>query len=62
VDLRALEARQRRVLSTVLIINAVTFVMMVGAAFYTGSSSLLSGGLDNLGGGCNRGQSYRETT
>lgn len=49
IDVRALEARQRRVLSIVLAINLLTFLMMVGAAWYSRSSSLLSGGLDNLG-------------
>lgn len=49
VDVAALEARQKRVLITVLIINAVTFVMVVAAALMARSSSLLSGGLDNLG-------------
>lgn len=49
VDIRVLEARQRRVLMIVLAINIATFVMMLSAAIYSGSSSLLSGGLDNLG-------------
>lgn len=49
IDVRALEARQRRVLSVVLVINLLTFLMMIGAAWYSRSSSLLSGGLDNLG-------------
>ena len=49
VDIRALEARQRRVLMIVLAINIATFVMMLSAANYSGSSSLLSGSLDNLG-------------
>lgn len=49
IDVRALEARQRRVLIIVLVINAATFLMMVAAALYSGSSSLLSGGLDNFG-------------
>lgn len=49
VDIRAMEARQRRVLMIVLAINAVTFAMMLAAALYSGSSSLLSGSLDNLG-------------
>jgi len=49
VDIRALEARQRRVLMLVLAINIVTFAMMLSAAIYSGSSSLLSGSLDNLG-------------
>jgi Co/Zn/Cd efflux system component len=49
IDVRALEARQRRVLMIVLGINSLTFLMMMGAAWYSHSSSLLSGGLDNLG-------------
>lgn len=49
VDIRALEARQRRVLMVVLAVNIATFVMMLSAAIYSGSSSLLSGSLDNLG-------------
>ena len=49
IDAGALEARQRRVLILVLIINATTFVMMVTAATLSGSSSVLSGALDNLG-------------
>ena len=34
---------------TVLCINALTFVMMVWAAWLSGSSSLFSGALDNFG-------------
>ena len=49
VDLKAMEARQRRVLMIVLAINIATFAMMLTAAIYSGSSSLLSGSLDNLG-------------
>lgn len=49
MDVRAMEAGQRRVLRIVLAINVVTFVMMVAAALYSRSSSLLSGGLDNFG-------------
>lgn len=49
IDVQALQERQRRVLRTVLVINAATFVMMVAASFLSGSSSLLSGALDNLG-------------
>lgn len=44
-----MQAKQRRVLTIVLAINLATFLMMVGAAWYSRSSSLLSGGLDNLG-------------
>src|SRR3546814_7955276 len=49
VDIRAMEARERRVLLILLAINIATFVMMLSAAIYSGSSSLLSGSLDNLG-------------
>ena len=49
IDTQALEKRQRRVLAIVLVINALTFVMMIAAAVMSGSSSLLSGALDNLG-------------
>ena len=49
IDVQAMQAKQRRVLTVVLLINAATFLMMIGAAVYSRSSSLLSGGLDNLG-------------
>ncbi len=49
VDVAALQAKQRRVLSVVLAINVATFAMMAFAAWYSHSSSLLSGSLDNLG-------------
>ena len=49
VDTAALRAEQRRVLKIVLAINIATFVIVIGAAVYSGSSSLLSGGLDNFG-------------
>lgn len=49
LDVRTLQARQRRMLIIVLAINAATFVMMIVAALASGSSSLLSGGLDNFG-------------
>ena len=49
IDAGALEVRQRRVLILVLVINAATFLMMVTAAMFSGSSALLSGALDNLG-------------
>lgn len=45
----ALRRQERRVLSMVLAINLATFALMVAAALQSGSSSLLSGGLDNLG-------------
>jgi Co/Zn/Cd efflux system component len=49
VDVSALQATQRRTLIIVLAINAATFFMMAGAAWFSRSSSLLSGALDNLG-------------
>jgi Co/Zn/Cd efflux system component len=49
MEVRALQARQKRALILVLAINAATFAMMVAAAVWARSSSLLSGGLDNLG-------------
>jgi len=49
IDVQAMQAQQRRVLMIVLVINAATFLMMVATAVYSRSSSLLSGGLDNLG-------------
>lgn len=49
LDVARLHAGQRRVLRTVLVINLVTFAMMTFAAIRSGSSSLLSGTLDNLG-------------
>ncbi len=49
IDTGAMQRRQRRVLVLVLVINAATFVMMIGAAVLSGSSALLSGALDNLG-------------
>ena len=49
IDAGALETRQRRVLIQVLTVNAATFIMMVAAAMLSGSSSILTGALDNLG-------------
>jgi Co/Zn/Cd efflux system component len=49
IDVSALQSRQRRILIIVLVINAATFSMMVFAAMISGSSSLLSGALDNFG-------------
>ena len=49
MDVAAMKARQRRVLTIVLTINVATFAMMAFAAWYSHSSSLLSGSLDNLG-------------
>lgn len=45
----ALRRRERRVLAAVLAINLATFTMMIAAAVQSRSTSLLSGGLDNLG-------------
>ena len=49
IDTRALHTKQKRVLATVLVINLVTFALMVGGSWISGSSSLLSGTLDNFG-------------
>ena len=49
INVRALEVKQRRVLVTVLGINAATFLVMIAAALQSRSTSLLSGGLDNFG-------------
>jgi len=49
LNVRAREARQRRVLVSVLVINIITFLMMVAGSVLSGSSALLSGTLDNLG-------------
>jgi len=49
LDVRALESRQRRVLIWVFVINVLTFLMMVAGSVFSGSSSLLSGTLDNFG-------------
>lgn len=49
IDIKNLQARQRRVLYAVLAINTLTFAMMLAASIQSRSTSLLSGGLDNLG-------------
>lgn len=49
IDVQALEARQKRVLIIVLVINLATFLLVVAAGILARSSSLISGGLDNLG-------------
>ncbi|MEX2496647.1 MAG: cation transporter [Woeseia sp.] len=49
LDTAALHRSQRRVLVVVLVINVATFAMMIAASFLSGSSSLLSGALDNFG-------------
>lgn len=48
-DAAELYGKQRRILVIVLVVNVVTFLMMVSAAIISGSSSLLSGALDNFG-------------
>lgn len=49
LDTTLLAARQRRVLAIVLAINILSFVLMVAGSWLSGSSSLLSGTLDNFG-------------
>ncbi len=49
VELAAMQARQRRVLLIVMLINIASCAMMFTAAYLSHSSSLLSGTLDNLG-------------
>lgn len=49
VEHRQLEAGQRRVLLIVMLINLVSCAMMLAASLHSGSSSLLSGTLDNFG-------------
>ena len=49
IDVAVLNAKQRRILAIVLVINIATFLMMVIAAKFSSSSSLLSGALDNFG-------------
>lgn len=48
-DIEKLRDDQRGVLKIVLAINAATFLMMLASSIASGSVSLLSGGLDNLG-------------
>jgi Co/Zn/Cd efflux system component len=48
-ELNARNDQQRKTLKTVLVINAVMFVVIVAAALYADSTSLLSDSLDNLG-------------
>lgn len=48
-SLDALRQRQRGTLQTVLGINAVMFLVIVGAALYGNSTALLADSLDNLG-------------
>ena len=49
IELAAMEARQRRVLLIVMLINIGSCAMMFVAAYLSHSSALLSGTLDNLG-------------
>lgn len=49
LETRRLAANERRVLVTVLVINVFSFVVMVVGWKLSGSSSLLSGTLDNFG-------------
>jgi len=49
IEFADLERRQRRVLIRVLVINVIAFALMVGGSLLSGSSSLLSGTLDNFG-------------
>lgn len=49
VELAAMQARQRRVLLIVMLINIGSCAMMFAAAYLSQSSALLSGTLDNLG-------------
>lgn len=49
LDVAELETRQRRVLIIVLVVNIASFVVMAAGSILSGSSSLLSGMLDNLG-------------
>ena len=49
MDMQRLERRQRRVLVAVMLINLGGCAMMLAAAAWSGSSSLLSGMLDSLG-------------
>ena len=48
-DFSTLEGRQKKVLLSVMLINLLTFFMMVFASYLSQSSALLSGTLDNLG-------------
>ena len=49
LETRTLAVKERRVLIAVLAINVGTFVMMIAGSALSGSSSLLSGTLDNFG-------------
>ena len=58
LEVAELETRQRRVLITVLVINVATFFVMAAGSILSGSSSLLSGMLDNLGDALTYGLSF----
>ena len=58
LEVAGLETRQRRVLVTVLVINIATFFVMAAGSILSGSSSLLSGMLDNLGDALTYGLSF----
>jgi Co/Zn/Cd efflux system component len=49
IDTGALHREQKRALMVVLGINVTTFLMMLTASIFSGSSTLLSGTLDNFG-------------
>lgn len=49
VDTSQWESTQRKVLRNVLLINLVTFAMVIASALFSGSSALFSSALDNLG-------------
>jgi len=49
IEFADLARQQRRVLVRVLVINVFAFAVMVGGSLLSGSSSLLSGTLDNFG-------------
>ena len=49
IPVEHLEAKQRRVLLIVMVINCLAFAGMVSGSVVSGSSALLSGTLDNLG-------------
>jgi Co/Zn/Cd efflux system component len=48
-ELDILRERQSATLKIVLAINAIMFIVIVAAAYYAGSTALLSDSLDNLG-------------
>ena len=48
-NIALLEAKQRRVLTIVMLVNIGSCGMMLAASLYSGSTSLLSGTLDNFG-------------